>query len=142
MLVTPSAFRRLVRARQLIVGEGRDSLSVRDVARHVGLSHFHFIRQFAALYGSTPHQLRTLARLDQAKDLLARGASVTDVCLEVGFSSVGSFSALFSRRVGSSPTGYRLSVQVPRQYEPFVIPGCFGLMTRVPSSNSREARVR
>lgn len=142
MLVAPSSFRRLVRARELLLGPGRDSLSVRDVARHVGLSHFHFIRQFAALYGHTPHQLRTHARLDHAKRLLTSGASVTDVCLEVGFSSLGSFSTLFRREVGVSPTGYRVLVQVPRSYGGIVIPGCFGLMTRLPPRNSREAPPR
>lgn len=142
MLIAPGTFRRLVRARELIVGTGRDSLSVRDVAHQVGLSPCHFIRQFAALYGSTPHQLRTQARLEHAKDLLVSGASVTEVCMEVGFSSLGSFSALFSRRVGTSPTGYRVSAQVPRSYGAVVVPGCFGLMTRVPASNSREARPR
>ena len=137
MLIDPRTFRRLVRARDLLVGD--DELSVRAIAEQVGLSPFHFIRQFAALYGTTPHQARTRARLDRAKTLLATGTPVTDVCMEVGFSSLGSFSALFTRWEGTSPTRYRRSVQVPRSFAPVVIPGCVGLMSQLPPRNSREA---
>jgi AraC-like DNA-binding protein len=123
----------------LLVSEAHDTLTVRAIAEQLGLSRFHFIRQFAALYGSTPHQLRTRARLDRAKELLAGGAPVTEVCMEVGFSSLGSFSALFTRCVGASPTRYRRSVQVPENIGEHLIPGCFGLLARLPPSNSREA---
>jgi len=69
------------------------------------MSPFHFIRQFEAVFGATPHQFRIQTRLDRAKQLLALSDySVTDVCLEVGFSSLGSFSDLFARRVGAPPS--------------------------------------
>ncbi len=139
MLIAPSTFRRLVRARALLVGDALEAPTVRAIAEQVGLSPFHFIRQFAAVYGSTPHQLRTRARLDRAKVLLAAGLPVTDVCMQVGFSSLGSFSALFRRSFGEPPTHYRRSVQVPRSYGGLVIPGCFGLLARLPPRNSREA---
>ncbi len=85
--------------------------SIADLAREVRISPFHFMRQFEALFGVTPHQFRIHARLDAAKQLLAMGQhSVTDVCLEVGFSSLGSFSALFTRRVGETPS----AVPAPR----------------------------
>ena len=86
-------------ARDLLV-EGRDeTLSIADLAREVGISRFHFIRQFESVFGLTPHQFRIQSRLEQAKLLLAKGQhSVTDVCMEVGFSSLGSFSDLFTRR--------------------------------------------
>jgi AraC-like DNA-binding protein len=78
------------------------------VAREARLSIGELIRRFAALFGETPHQYRLRERLDSAKRSLADGGrSVTDVCLDVGFSSVGSFSAWFARRVGLSPTAYR-----------------------------------
>src|SRR4051794_11665579 len=112
MLIGPHTFRRLVRARELLGDDAHDALNVRAVAEQVGLSPFHFIRQFRAVYGATPHQFRTSVRLERAKGLLAAGAPVTEVCMEVGFSSLGSFSALFTRRVGASPTRYRQSVQV------------------------------
>ena len=138
MLIAPSTFRRLVRARELLVGDEHDGLTVRAIAAQLKLSPFHFIRQFAAVYGSTPHQVRTQARIERAKRLLATGVPVTEVCLEVGFSSLGSFSALFTRWIGASPTHYRHSVQVPRNVEPVVVPGCLGLMAQLPR-NSREA---
>ena len=139
MLIGPCTFRRLVRARELLASDAHDVLTIRAIAERVGLSPFHFIRQFAVLYGTTPHQFRTHARLERAKDLLAAGTPVTEVCMEVGFSSLGSFSALFTRWVGESPTRYRRSVQVVRSYPPFVIPGCFGLLAQLPSRNFREA---
>jgi len=138
VLIAPPTFRRLVRARELLVSEAHDALTVRAIAAQLRLSPFHFIRQFAAVYGRTPHQLRTQARLERAKRLLAAGTPVTEVCLELGFSSLGSFSALFTRWVGASPTHYRRSVQVPRNVAPVVIPGCLGLMAQLPR-NSREA---
>jgi AraC-like DNA-binding protein len=138
VLIAPSTFRRLVRARALLVSDEHDGLTVRAIAAQLRLSPFHFIRQFVAVYGSTPHQVRTQARLERAKRLLATGVPVTTVCLEVGFSSLGSFSALFTRWVGASPTHYRHSVEVPRNVEPVVVPGCLGLMAQLPR-NSREA---
>ena len=95
------------------------------------ISPFHFIRQFEAVFGVTPHQYRIDARLDAAKRLLAAGQhSVTDVCMEVGFSSLGSFSALFTRRVGEAPSAYRQRVRAKAD----LTPGCLSLMGRLPSS--------
>lgn len=69
------------------------------------MSPFRFIRRFHAVFGSTPHQFRIDTRLNRAKVLLAgRDLSVTDVCLEVGFTSLGTFSDLFARRVGAPPS--------------------------------------
>ena len=137
MLLGRATFRRLVRARELLAD---DDASVRVIAETVGLSPFHFIRQFAALYGATPHQLRTELRIARAKALLARGMAVTDVCHEVGYASVGSFSALFTRWHGTSPTRYRTSVAVPRQVPAIT---CLGFMAQLPPDayrNFREAR--
>lgn len=72
------------------------------------MSPFRFIRRFHAVFGSTPHQFRIDTRLNRAKVLLAgRDLSVTDVCLEVGFTSLGTFSDLFARRVGAPPSAGR-----------------------------------
>jgi AraC-like DNA-binding protein len=108
-------------------------VSIREAARVAGLSPFHFIRQFEAVFGATPHQFRIQTRLDKAKQLLALGdLSVTDVCLEVGFSSLGSFSDLFARRVGAPPSVYRrrvrLSVSVAPDWPTSFTPGCLSLM--------------
>ncbi|MBA3912383.1 MAG: helix-turn-helix transcriptional regulator, partial [Acidobacteriales bacterium] len=120
-------------------------LSIQDIAREVQLSPFHFIRRFQALYGVTPHQFRILSRLDRAKLLLARGQhSVTEVCMEVGFSSLGSFSYLFARRTGSSPSRYqrhaRSLVNVPGEFPPQLFPGCLSLMSYLPACAFRNFR--
>ena len=108
-------------------------LTIDEVARQAAISPFHFIRQFHALFGDTPHQFRIQARLDRAKHLLAlEHHSITDVCLEVGFSSLGSFSDLFARRVGVPPSAYRRRVRVmvaiPGAIQKELFPGCLALM--------------
>lgn len=110
-------FIQLCRARDLLADVRTPDVSIAEAAREASLSSFHFIRRFAAAFGETPHQFRTRERLTVAQRLLARGNSVTDVCLDVGFSSLGSFSALFARRIGISPAAYqrnlRRSVYIP-----------------------------
>ena len=103
-MLTGDTLRRLCRARDALAETG---MPVRQVARAAGISPFHFIRTFEALFGVTPHQFRIQSRLDEAKLLLAKGQhSVTEVCMEVGFSSLGSFSDLFTRRTGARAIGF------------------------------------
>jgi AraC-like DNA-binding protein len=122
VIVDPPTFRRLVRARELLAD---DTLSVRDIATRVRLSPFHFIRVFGAVFGDTPHQFRTRVRVDRAKALLANGTSVTDACMDVGFTSLGSFSALFTRWVGTAPSAFRRSIAVPAYPAPI---SCIALL--------------
>jgi AraC-like DNA-binding protein len=142
VLLRHEGFRRLCRARDLLRELREPAPSIEELARAVQISPFHFIRQFEAVFGSTPHQFRIQSRLDLAKHLLARGQhSVTDVCMEVGFSSLGSFSALFTRRVGETPSAYRRRVralvQVPaRAFD--LTPGCLSLLSRLPASAFRR----
>jgi AraC-like DNA-binding protein len=140
VLIHPDSFRGLCRARELLRDVDGPPLAIPAVARAAAISPYHFIRQFHALFGMTPHQMRIQARLDRARELLERDrGSVTDVCLEVGFSSVGSFSSLFTRRVGTSPSAYRRTqVQVPAALVA-LIPGCLGALARLPIRNFREA---
>jgi len=128
--MTGAAFRRLCVAREMLVSPAPRPASVRDVARTVGMSPFQFIRAFRAVFGETPYQVRTRARLDAARRLLALSdRSVTDVCFDVGFSSLGSFSDLFARRVGASPTAYRRRVRSGRaDVAGDLQPGCLSLM--------------
>jgi AraC-like DNA-binding protein len=110
-----------------------------DIAREVQWSPLTFIRQFHLLYGTTPYQLRIESRLHQAEVLLAMSQhSATEVCMEVGFSSLGSFSDLFVRRVGTSPSAYRryarTAVIVPGTLSPWLFPGRLSLKGRLPSS--------
>jgi AraC-like DNA-binding protein len=144
MVVSHDAFRRLCISRDLLA-DPDEHLPVKEIARQVGISPFHFIRQFEALFGETPHQFRIRTRLDRAKLLLVRGNhSVTDVCMEVGFSSLGSFSDLFTRRVGTPPSLYQRSARIliPAVGLPeLLFPGCFGLMAAA-FRNFQEASPR
>ena len=132
-MLTTDTFRRLCIARDLLRETHDDTVPISQVAREAVMSPFHFIRQFQAMFGETPHQFRIRARLDRAKDLLALSDySVTDVCMEVGFTSLGSFSDLFARRVGASPSRYRRQVRstmiVPGVLPAVRTPGCLTLM--------------
>lgn len=149
MLLKPDTFRRLCQARDRLVGVDEDTVTVEQVARDAGISPFHFTRQFEMVFGQTPHQFRTSARLDRARLLLAAGRySVTEVCMELGFSSLGSFSQLFSRRIGESPSAYqrrvRMTVAAPQArlggVPPMLVPGCFSLMAQLPSTAFRSFR--
>jgi len=142
MLLSRQSFHGLCRARDLLYEIHESTLSIRDVAREAGISPFHFIRQFEAVFGVTPHQFRIHSRLERARLLLAQGHhSVTDVCLEVGFSSLGSFSDLFARRVGMAPSAYQRKARtlvpvmgVPQE----LFPGCLSLMAYLPASAFRN----
>jgi AraC-like DNA-binding protein len=106
-----STFLQVCRGRDLLADIQSANVSIEDAAREAGLSSFYFIRCFRALFGETPHQFRTRQRLTAAQKFLAQGWCVTDVCMEVGFSSLGSFSSLFTRRIGLSPTAYQRSLR-------------------------------
>ena len=132
-MLTKRRFTRLCRARDLLREVHDEPMSIRVVASEAAMSPFHFIRQFEALFGETPHQFRIRARLERAKQLLALSDySVTDVCMEVGFTSLGSFSDLFARRVGRAPSVYRQqvrsTVQIPSNLTTELAPGCLTLM--------------
>lgn len=146
MSLDDQARARLCRARELLSAVDRP-LRIDELARELEMSPFHFTRRFQLVFGATPHQFRIARRLERAKILLARGDhSVTDVCMELGFSSLGSFSALFAARVGESPSVYRrrmrVMMQVPGTLPPALVPGCLSLLANLPSgalSSFREA---
>lgn len=145
MLCRQDVFRRLCRSRDLLREVREQPLSIKDLAHEVYMSPFHFIRQFESLFGMTPHQFRIQSRLDEARLLLANGQhSVTEVCMEVGWTSVGSFSDLFTRRVGSTPSEYqrraRVLVQVPGMLPAALFPGCLSLMAHLPPDAFRNFR--
>jgi AraC-like DNA-binding protein len=98
----------LRRARDLMDREYASPLDVATAARAALMSTAHFSRQFSATYGETPYAYLMTRRIERAKALLRRGElSVTEVCLEVGCTSLGSFSARFTEMVGETPTAYR-----------------------------------
>lgn len=98
----------LRRARDLVDREYARALDVPALARAALMSTAHFSRSFRAAYGETPHAYLMSRRIERAQALLRGGElSVTEVCLEVGCTSLGSFSASFTRIVGVTPTAYR-----------------------------------
>lgn len=100
--------RHLLRVRDLIDRAYAEQLDLDALARSAAVSRSYFSRSFKAAFGETPHQYLMSRRMERAKALLRAGElPVTEVCLAVGFSSLGSFSAQFRRVVGESPSAYR-----------------------------------
>src|SRR6478752_5495858 len=98
----------LRRARDLIDREYAKPLDVPTMAARALMSPAHFSRRFRAAYGETPYSYLMTRRIERAKALLRAGdLSVTDVCMAVGCTSLGSFSARFTEIVGESPSVYR-----------------------------------
>jgi len=129
----------LLRAKDLIDREYAQQLDVPALAREAHASTAHFSRSFKRAFGETPHQCLLRRRIERAKEFL-RGTdlSVTEVGLEVGFQSLGSFSSAFRELVGEPPSKYASRW---RTAEPPPIPACFTLMYTRPagSSSFREA---
>jgi AraC-like DNA-binding protein len=123
------SYRSLRVAREVLRARYTERLSLGELAAAAGLSEFHFLRAYRAAFGETPHQHFTRLRLEHAKRGLARGAAVTEVCFDVGYSSLGSFSSLFARSTGLSPRAWqrevRALVPMPRDLPRLDIPGCF-----------------
>ena len=97
-------FRRLERAREYMHSHSTEPVSLNVVARESCLSPYHLHRSFTQVFCMTPHSYLTGLRLDKANALLEAGWSVSDVCMEVGFSSPASFSRLFRSHFGISPS--------------------------------------
>jgi transcriptional regulator GlxA family with amidase domain len=106
--VTLADLARLRRVRDRMDRDHAQPLDVPGLARSALMSTAHFSRQFREAYGETPYSYLMTRRIERAKALLRRGdVSVTDACIAVGCSSLGSFSATFSEVVGMSPSEYR-----------------------------------
>ena len=101
-------WRRLEAARRFMEASALDGVLLDDVARHACFSPAHFHRLFHEEYGLTPHAWMARVRLDRARRLLREtDRPVTEVCLAVGYRSLGSFSSWFARELGEPPSGYR-----------------------------------
>ena len=122
----------LRRARDLMDREYASPLDVAAIANAALMSTAHFSRQFKATYGETPYTYLMTRRIERAKALLRRGdMSVTDVCMAVGCTSLGSFSARFTELVGETPSAYRA-----RDHgELASVPGCLARDITRPSRN-------
>jgi AraC-like DNA-binding protein len=132
----------LLRAKDMIDREFAGELDVPALARRAHASTAHFSRSFKSAFGETPHKYLLRRRIERAKELLRNTAlSVTEVSIEVGFRSLGSFSTAFRELVGEPPSSYAEHWRVDGAPP---IPGCFTLMyTRpVASSSSGEAAAK
>lgn len=128
---------RLRRARDRMDREFAEPLDVAAVARHASMSAGHFSRQFRAAYGESPYSYLMTRRVERAMALL-RGTdkSVTDICFEVGASSLGTFSTRFAELTGLSPSAYRRAALE----RPGELPPCVSKQVTRPVRN-QEARV-
>jgi AraC-like DNA-binding protein len=121
--------RRLLRARDAMDRHYAQPLDVPSLARVAHVSEAHFIRTFRATFGETPHRYLQRRRVERAMFLLVQtDRSVTEICLDVGFTSLGTFSRTFRAIVGESPSRYRERA-VPRN-----VPNCFAMAWTRPSS--------
>jgi AraC-like DNA-binding protein len=126
----------LRRARDLMDREYARPLDVPALARAALMSTAHFSRQFRAAYGETPYSYLMTRRIERAKALLRRGdLTVTEVCLAVGCTSLGSFSSRFTEVVGETPSAYRARCHS----EAATIPSCLAKLWTRPSRN-KEAQ--
>jgi transcriptional regulator GlxA family with amidase domain len=115
--------RHLLRAKDLADARYFEPLDVDDMARAAGLSRAHFSREFRRAFGETPHGYLLTRRLERAAALLrTTDHSVAEICLSVGWQSIGSFTTSFTRTYGKSPTAYRASFPPAAAYA--MIPAC------------------
>ena len=128
----------LRRAHDLIDRDYALPLDLDAMAHEARYSRFHFARAFAAAYGETPRRYLTRRRIERAKTMLrTANLSVTEICLLVGFDSLGSFSSRFRDLVGQSPTEYRAAAVESGGAPP--IPGCVVLMWTRPHGEDPQA---
>ncbi len=134
--------RRLLRARDAMDRSYADALDIEALARSVHLSRAHFIRSFRDTFGETPHRYLQRRRLERAMALLREtDRPVTDICFDVGFTSLGTFSRTFHAIVGTSPSAYREREQAaPRAAIRAGVPGCMARLWDRPSSTLGEAQ--
>jgi AraC-like DNA-binding protein len=133
--------RRLLRARDAMDRAYAEPLDVRTVAAIAHVSEAHFSRSFRAVFGETPHRYLQRRRVERSMFLLREtDRSVTDICFDVGFTSLGTFSRTFREIVGESPSGYRLG------NGPIVAPNCVQMAYTRPRFGAgeveRDARTR
>jgi AraC-like DNA-binding protein len=135
--VTPEELADLAhlrRARDLMDRDYAQPLDVPAMARAALMSPAHFSRKFRAAYGETPYSYLMTRRIERAKALLRNGISVTDACMAVGCTSLGSFSSRFTEIVGETPSQYR--ARDHRHLE--VVPSCVTKIATRPRRSSRR----
>jgi AraC-like DNA-binding protein len=126
--------RRLLRARDAMDRSFAEPLDVRTVAAVAHVSAAHFSRSFREVFGETPHRYLQRRRVERSMFLLREtDRSVTDICFDVGFTSLGTFSRTFREIVGESPSDYR------QGHGPIVAPHCVQLAAMRPRETAGGA---
>jgi AraC-like DNA-binding protein len=134
-----STYEALRRARELIDAHFAQPLDLDELARHANFSRYHFLRAFRRAFHATPHAYLTRKRIERAKELLAGSEfTITEICFEVGFESLGSFSTLFHKIVGWSPSIYRARAWEMRKNPFKFIPNCYVIMHGIKVSDPKE----
>jgi AraC-like DNA-binding protein len=134
-----ASYESLQHAREIIDSQYSQPLDLNELSQAANLSRYHFLRAFRAAYHMTPHEYLTRKRIERAKELLAESElMVTEICFEVGFESLGSFSTLFHRIVGWSPSIYRARTWEMRKNPLKFIPNCYVIMQGIKVSNPKE----
>lgn len=139
-----ASLRDLIRTRDLMRACFAQPISLDDLAAEVDLSKWHYLREFRAAFGQTPHEFLTQVRLERARHLLiTTSRPVIDICFDVGFSSPGSFGLLFRREMGKTPTQLRREarrlVRVPGRYPWAYVPMCFAALFGPPEGGAGGA---
>jgi transcriptional regulator GlxA family with amidase domain len=128
--------RRMLRARDAMDRTYAQPLDIPELARIAMVSEAHFIRTFRSTFGETPHRYLQRRRVERSMFLLREtDRSITDICLDVGFNSLGTFSRTFRDIVGESPSDYRL------RQEPRTAPTCFTMSWMRPSQAVSEKQL-
>jgi AraC-like DNA-binding protein len=126
--------RRMLRARDAMDRSYAQPLDIAALARIAYVSEAHFIRTFRATFGETPHRYLQRRRVERAMFLLLQtDRSVTEICFDVGFTSLGTFSRTFRAIIGESPSTYRRRATVTD------VPNCFAMAWTRPSSFGEAA---
>jgi AraC-like DNA-binding protein len=110
---------QVIHAKLYIDRNYTDNISLGKMAGKAFYSKYHFLRLFRSFYGRTPGQYLRSLRIEKAKHLLAAGKPVTEVCYSIGFDSVTSFTALFKKTTGSTPSGF-ISRDHKKPVTPFI----------------------
>ncbi|TMI62871.1 MAG: helix-turn-helix transcriptional regulator [Bacteroidetes bacterium] len=105
--LTNDTYLRIVNAKLYIDENYHESIDLEQVSKKAFISKFHFHRLFRRIYQKTPLEYITRKRIDKAKELLSENKPVGEVCNEIGFESITSFSILFKKEIGFAPQYYR-----------------------------------
>jgi AraC-like DNA-binding protein len=128
-LLPDDTFRRLCRGRDLLAADYKSRVLLAHAAREACLSEYHFHRLFRSTFGETPHDFLTRLRMDRARQMLASECTVTEVCFEIGYESLGSFSSKFRAQFGRSPKDFQREVRRVFGYSApwrvLMLPECF-----------------